>query len=230
MLGLSVKETFATFSGDIAATINGVSMKEVKRLNWSTGEQYTAQEPELDYFALIGIAKKENATKVLEQFVAQGMLTKAENVYSFQDKIFIVDKGDAIAITGSSALKDFAVSGTGDKLNGELTGLLTNNASSMYVNLTNIPETFYAGENAPFGEHIKNVSIEEVIATSSSVKDKTSTGKLVVKFKDKTENSFLTITKVIKKYGDMIPTATPPPTQFDTVTVVEEPVVAAANE
>ncbi|WP_165824085.1 DUF4836 family protein [Pseudochryseolinea flava] len=227
MLGLTPKEAFETFSGDIAATVNGVSMKEVKRLNWSTGEEYTAQEPEFDYYALIGIAKKENAVKILEQFVAQGMLTKTDNVYSFQDKVFIVEKGNAIAITGSSALKDFAVSGSGEKLNGELSGLLTSNASSMYVNFTNIPSTFYEGSNASLGEHIGNIAVEEIVATSSAVKDKTSTGKLVVKFKNKSENSLLTITKIAKKYGDMIPTE-PTFTEpaMDSTAVTEEPVVA----
>jgi hypothetical protein len=224
MTGLSAKDALAMFSGDLAVTVNGVSMKEVKRLNWNTGEEYVSSEPEFDYYAVLGIANKENASKVLNKFVEQGMLTKTGDVYSFQDKIFVIEKGNTLAITGSESLKQFAVDGSGEKLSSDLSGLLTSNASSMYVNLTNIPDTFYAGENAKLGEHVKNTSIDDITATGSNVKDNTSTGKFVVRFKDKGENSLLTLTKIAKKYSEMIPA--PPVPVMDSTIVAEEPVVA----
>jgi hypothetical protein len=228
MTGLTVKEALSMFTGDMAATVNGVTMKEVKHLNWGTGEEYIAQEPEFDYLAVLGIANKENAGKVLNTFVEQGMLTKEGNVYSFQGKIFIVEKGNTLSITGSESLKQFAIDGSGEKLNSELAGLMSGNGSTMYVNLSNIPETFYQGTNAPMGEHVKNIAIEDITATGSALNGKTSTGHFVVRFKAKDENSLLTITKIAKKYGDMIPlTPTPSLEVIDTAYVDGEPVVVA---
>jgi hypothetical protein len=225
-IGMSIKDLLTTFSGDIAVTVNGLGMKEVPAMDWTTGKMTTRKEPSLEYCVVLGVAKKENVAKVLGQFSEGGMLTKTDNVYSLQNQTFIVDKGNMLVITGSEATKQNIVDGKGEKLSSEYSNMLSSNASSMFVSFANIPETFYEG-NAEFAKNIKGTEIEDITYTGQAVKDNASTGKLVVRFKEKNENALVTISRLTKKYSEEMKPAQPM-MPMDSTAVEVAP--AAANQ
>jgi hypothetical protein len=201
--GLTAKEFFDMLNGDIAMTVNGIQMKEVKSLNWTTGEEVTNQVPDPEYFAALGVGNKDNLQKLLQHLEQSGMLTKAENVYSYQDKVFITEQGSTLIITGSAAMKDLAVSGKNEKLNDELMSVLTGNSSSFYLNLNNVPDAVYASTQSPMvGSNIKNSEVEDILVTGTNTSATVTSGTFVIRFKNKSENSLVTVTRISKKFAE----------------------------
>jgi hypothetical protein len=201
-LGIGAKEVLAMFDGNIAFSLNGLSMKEVSRMNYLTGEEMVVQAPDFDYSIVFGIANKETANKLLTHFTEAGMLAKSDKYYSVANEVFIVEKGDAFVLTHTEARRQAAIDGNGEKLNSELSGLFANNAGAFYVNTNNIPAEFLTGENAIVGTHLSKLSLEDITYTSSTMKDKVSTSRCVIRFKAKDENSLITISKIVKGYGE----------------------------
>jgi hypothetical protein len=202
--GLTVKEFFAMLSGDIGVTLNGVEMKEVKTVNWMTGEEVTSNVPEANYCAVIGVADENIVSKFLDHLEKNGMLSKTDNYYSFQNKLFVIDNGSSLIITGTESTKESALGGNAEKLNDELKSLLTSNATSAYVNLKNIPETLFSNASPLVGSNIKNSEVEDIILTGSTVQNNVTLGKIVIRFKEKNENSLVTLTRISKKYAELI--------------------------
>jgi hypothetical protein len=209
LTGLTPKELFTMLSGDIAVTVNGMAMQDVQRMDMATGQIVTKQEPNPEYCVAIGITDKDKASQLLSHFAEGGMLTKNENFYSFQNKMFIVDKGTSLIITGTESIKQSMLDGKSEKLNGELSNLLSANASSMYVNFNNIPETFYNGDNASMKQSIQDTELEDITFTSSALSGNSTSGKLVVRFKEKGENSLITLGRVTKKFSEKMKTQAP---------------------
>jgi hypothetical protein len=204
LTGLTVKEFFTMLSGDVGVTLNGVEMKEVKTVNWMTGEEVTNNVPEANYCAVIGVANKETVSKFLGHLETNGMLAKTDNYYSFQNKLFVIDNGSSLIITGTESTKQSALGGNAEKLNEELKSLLTSNATSVYLNLKNIPETVFSTANPLVGSNIKNSEVEDIIITGSTVQNNVTSGKIVIRFKEKNENSLVTLTRISKKYAELI--------------------------
>src|SRR5690606_5986364 len=142
-------------------------------------------EPRPDYYAVIGVADKAKVSGLLSRFAENGMLTKNDNYYALQNELFIIEKGNAIILTGTESMKQFALEGNGEKLNAELTGMLTGNACSLYFNISNIPSDFYTTAGALVKDNIEESKVESVSATGSTMTNNTSTAKIVITFKDK---------------------------------------------
>ena len=221
MTGLTVKEIFGMLTGDVAVTLNDIGMKDVKAMDYMTGQMIDKKQPNPDYCAVIGIADKAKATQLLTHFVEAGMLTKNENYYSLQNEVFIIEKDNSLTLVGTESAKQFALDGKGEKLNDELSALLSENASSIYLNFGNIPESFYASGNAMIGTNIKNTSVEDIVITSSAVENNVTTGKWVIRFKDKSQNSLITLAQISKKFSDVFAAPPAPVIVSDT----EEPVI-----
>ena len=214
MTGLTVKEFLTMLTGDIAVTVNGMEMKDVKSMNWATGEEVMRREPEADYCAVLGIAEKERASQLLAKFAESGMLTKTDTYYSFQDKLFVIEKEGSLIITGTEATKQFALDGNGEKLSDELKSMLTDNATSFYVNPNNIPEEMFS--SSPLvGSNIRTSEVEDVIFTGSTVKDNVTTSKIVIRFRQKNENSLVTLARISKKISEDWAKQVPAPTSLD---------------
>lgn len=223
--GLTTKQIIEMLDGDAAISVNGAAMKEVSRVNPYTGEELVIQEPEFDMTAVLGIANKETATKLLTHFVDAGMLTKSDNVYSLQNKFFVIDKGDAFVLVNTDARRQSVLAGGGEKLNSDLSGLFKSNCAAMYVNTNNIPADFLKGQNAEVGTHLNNWTLEDITATSTGVKDNVTTGHFIVRFKSKNENSLITLSKIVKTYSQAFTPSYIPP--VDEAILEEE---AAAGE
>jgi hypothetical protein len=203
MTGLTLKEFLTMLTGDIAVTLNGIEMTDVKAMDWTTGQEVTRKQPQPDYCAVLGIANKEKATQLLGHLEQSGMLTKVNNYYTFQNKVFVVEKGSSIIITGTESMNQFALDGNGDKLDAKLVTMLTSNASSFYINPNNIPESVYAG-NPIMASGMKDSQFEDLTITSSTVIDNVATGQMVIRFKEKGVNSLITLSRMSKKYGEAI--------------------------
>jgi hypothetical protein len=215
MTGLTVKEFLTMLTGDIAVTVNGMEMKEVKSINWATGEEIMRKQPEPDYCAIFGIAEKERASQMLAKFAENGMLTKTDNYYSFQDKLFVIEKEGSLVLTGTAATKQFILDGTGEKLNDELKGMLTGNATSIYVNPNNVSEEVYAYGSPLVGSNIKNSEVEDILFTSSTVKDNVTDSKILIRFRAKDENSLVTLGRISKKISEEWARQAQPPAAFE---------------
>ena len=198
-VGMTGKDLFQLLSGDFGITVNGVQMKDVKSMNWMTGAEEMRKEPRPELTIAIGINDKDKIAKLLASLVEKGALVKQDKYYTVQDKFlegyFIVDKGNCLVIAGPEILREATVNGTTEKLNSELSSTLTSNSSSLYFNLAAVPDQAL---DMAFGmkEQIKNSPIESILITSSSLKENTSTGKAVVVFKDKEQNSLVTLAKM----------------------------------
>jgi hypothetical protein len=227
--GLTSKELLAMLDGNIALSLNGLTMKEVSQMNYMTGEETLVNAPDFDYSVVLGIANKETANKLLTKFTEAGMLTKSDKFYAMQNEIFIIEKGDAFVITHTEARRQAFLDGSGEKLNSDLSGLFASNAGAMYVNTNNIPADFLTGENAPIGTHLAKLTFEDITYTSSAMKDNVSTSRFVIRFKTKDENSLITISKIVKGYSESMS-----PFQYtvpsDSTVVVEEEVSAEEAE
>ena len=207
MTGLTVKELLTMFSGDFAMTVNGVEMKPVQKIDYTTGEMRTSNEPTPDYTAVMGLADKDKATKMLDQFVTAGFITKPGAYYTFQNKVFVILKGSALFVTGTESTRQAILDGKTDKLNSEVISLLSSNASSMYVNLLNVPSAAYS---EGIETRVKDSELEEIEFTGTTVSGTESKGKMIFKFKNKKENSLVTLSRVSKKFGDLMKQARPP--------------------
>jgi hypothetical protein len=204
--GLTAKEILAMFDGNMAVSLNGVTMMEKPSFNYMTGEQTMALAPDFDYSLVLGIANKETANKLLAKFTELGALVKSDNYYAMGNEMFIIEKGDAFVITHTDARRQSIIDGKGEKLNSDLSGLFSANAGAMYMNTNNIPAEFLTGQNAVMGTHLANLLLDDITYTSSSMKDKVSTSRFVVRLRSKDENSLITITKIMKSYGESMQT------------------------
>lgn len=206
--GLSTKEIFQMLSGEIAATVNGVEMKEVKGMDWLTGEETLRKEPKPEYAIAIGIKDKEKAARLISKLTELQILEKAGNYYSYGKQFFIIDKGSTFIITGSEALRQATIDNKTEKLSGELSDLLTENAGALYVSIKDIPEEFleYAGKGTK--EYIKNTQLEAITITGSPVKDNVATSKVMIAFTNKEENSLVTLARASDKISKMDTTNT----------------------
>lgn len=204
--GLEAKDLLSMLSGDVVVSLNGIQMKEVKSIDWMTGEEVTRNVPDPEYFAAIGIADKEKLAKMLKHLETSGMVTKTGSDYSFMDKVFLNEKDGSIVITGTQAMKDHAATGSGDKLSDEVRGLITSNASTFYVSLKEIPDAFYASGTPDLKANVETSELEDIIVTASSPEGKVSTGKVLVRFKNKKENSLVTLTRISKKLSEAVAT------------------------
>jgi hypothetical protein len=201
--GLSTKEIFQMLSGEVAATVNGVEMKEVKGTDWLTGEETWKKEPRPEYAIAIGIKDKDKAARLISKLTEMQLLEKAGNYYSYGKQFFIVDKGSTIIITGSETLRQATLENKAEKLNNELSNLLTDNAGALYLNIKDLPEEFldYAGKEAK--AYIKNSQLEAITITGSPVKNNVSTSKIVIAFTNKEENSLVTLARASEKLPEM---------------------------
>jgi hypothetical protein len=203
MAGMTTKELLTLFTGDIAMTVNDVKSKEVLGVDMK-GQMITRKTPEPQYCAVLGIANKEKLHQLLDGFAQKGLLSQMGDYYIVQNKVFIIEKGPAIVITGADETLQSIKQGNGVKLSPELEAMLTGNASSFYLNLQNIPETAYQDAGAKMGENIKNSQVEVVEIIASTVKDNVSTGKLTVKFRQKNQNALITLGQISKEFGKMM--------------------------
>ena len=201
--GLSTKEIFQMFSGEIAATVNGVQMNEVKGTDWLTGEETWRKEPRPEYAIAIGIKDKEKAALLISKLTELQILEKAGNYYSYGQQFFIVDKGSSFIITRSETLRQASIENKAEKLNSELSNLLTDNAGALYLNIKDLPDEFldYAGKEAK--EYIKNSQLEAITITGSPVKDNVATSKIVIAFTNKEENSLVTLARASDRISKM---------------------------
>jgi hypothetical protein len=227
--GLTAPELLNMLSGDVAISVNGFKMAEVKTLNWSTGEEVTKMVPEPNYSAVLGISNKENLQKLLSYLEQAGMLTKGDKYYSFQDKVFLTEQGNTLIVTGTAEANQLAVTAKNEKLNEELMGMITGNATSFYLNFENVPQDVYNNVGALVASNVSTSEVVDILATGTTASETVSTGKFVIRFKNKSENSLVTITRVSKKFAERMK-ETPVVSTMEPASEVVEEVAATEAE
>jgi hypothetical protein len=200
--GLTAQEIFKMLSGEFAATVNGIKMADVKGIDYSTGAEIMRKEPQPEFAVVIGINDKDKAAKVLAKFTENKMLVKKDNYYSFQDVYYIVDKGSYVVITGPESMRQQAIDGSAEKVNDDLKDLLTSNTGTFYFNINNISDDMLSLMGPKAKEYVKNSQLEAITVTSSEMKDNVSAGKVVIAFKQKEENSLITLGKISDKFAE----------------------------
>ena len=156
------------------------------------------------------------------------MLTKEGNSFTFQNKVLITEQGSSVIITGSAAMNALVNDGGKEKLNEELMTMLTSNASSMYVSLTNIPEDILSSTSPVVSANIKTSEIEDIYITGTNTSETVTSGKFVVRFKNKSENSLVTLTRISKKFAEAMKEI-PVAATIDPQSSVEIPTEEAVN-
>lgn len=200
--GLTSQELFKMLSGEFAGTLNGMQMADVKGIDYATGAEIVRKVPQPEFAVIIGISDKDKAAKLLAKFTENQMLLKKDNYYSFQDVYYIVDKGSYLVVAGTESMRQLAIDGKGEKLNDDLSDMLTKNAGTFYMNINNIPDDMLSLMGTKAKEYIKNSQLEAITITSSEIKDNVSSGKVVIAFKQKEENSLITLAKISDKFAE----------------------------
>lgn len=200
MFGLSGKDMFSMLSGDVLATFNGVTMKDVSKIDFLTGQEVMSREPSPEFSLVIGIADKTKLAALLSSLEKTGMIVKKDNGYSIAgDQMFLVDKGSYVVLT-SPSLKQSVIDGNGEKLNGEAAEMYSkDNNGGLYLNMataaTALPEELFSFLGKSYKKDLENSSLESVVFTGSDMKDYVVEGKCVVNFKNKDQNSLITLAK-----------------------------------
>ena len=214
MAGVSGKELFAIFSGDLIGTVNGAVMKDVKSMDWTTGEEVMKKEPRPEYALVVGIADQGKGTQLLEALSTKGMIAKKDNYYSVMDEAYIVDKG-SYWIVAPESMRQEVMDANGEKLNGDLSTLLAENSGVFYFNFNQVPDEALDFLGASVKNYFKTTPLESITISGTNLKDNTSKGKCVIAFKEKEQNSFITL---IKMSGDLAAE------QMKSTTTVEAPI------
>lgn len=184
MVDLNGKDLFTLFNGDFIGTINGIQQGGI---------------PMPEYGIVAGIANKDLAAKALESLSTKQMLVKKEGYYSIMDQACLIDKGNYWIVVPESMRQD-AMDSKGEKLNGDLSSLLSDNSSIMYFNFTQVPDAALDFFGASVKNFFKTTSLESITFSGTSIKENVSKGKIVVAFKEKDQNSLITL---IKSSGDI---------------------------
>jgi len=210
--GMSAKELFGIFSGEIVGSLNGAVMKEVKTFNYMTGEDEMKKQPSPEFSILLGIADKEKSAKLLASLAEKGIIAKKDNYYVIAEQFYLIDKGSYVAIVPES-MKQEIIDNGGEKLASDQSDLLTKNSFGMYVGLKNVKPEILEQYGASVSEWVSKTPLESITLTSGALKNQLSEGKCIVNFKEKEQNSLVTIAKMSDDLGSKVAESTYEPTE-----------------
>lgn len=183
--GLSIDEIAKIFTGDFAFTLTDVGEKP---------EQFKGA------FGF-GLRDKALLEKLLDKPLKEGVLKKQGNYYSGEDKVFMVEKNNAMYVVQSAEERDAILNGKTEKIDGTLSSTLLASPVTFYVDFgllkTRLPDTedflTIKGEKFP---------LEILTVTTTSYTDKSSEGRMVLTFKNKEQNSFMTLVKLAQEAAE----------------------------
>jgi hypothetical protein len=201
--GFTVSEVLTAFSGDFLVSINGVDEKEQAYPNINedgsiTTETKKVKEPVFAFS--FGIGNKPMLDKIITAISAKGLLLKtAENEYNAMGKMFMLIKENSFIGVNSSALAK-QLSGTSyTKLSETTSDLLTKNAMVMNFDLSTIDTSLLAQMGVNSNDKFKKQPFESFLVTCTTVKDKKSTGSMIINLKNKKQNSLVTFMEFAKE-------------------------------
>jgi hypothetical protein len=234
--GITLDFLTSTFSGEFILSLNGIRTKEEMKYDYFSGNLVPSKAPSPDYAVSIGISNDAQAQVLLDTLVGKGFLTDTNKVYIVSTpigKLTMVKKKGALLILGEEAFATEYLAGKTEKLSGRPKELFAANASTFFLDISKIPGSALDLMGPKYKDFISTMPLAGVEAYFPKPEGETSTGKILVLFKDKEKNALISMQEMSKSYEKYFPT--PPPSSYenqyvDTMQVMEPDTVAAAPE
>ncbi len=200
----------AALSGDFIATLNALTVKEENKMDYMTGETKPTKVLDYQYAVTIGLKDAAKFQKLLDAVVAKGGVVKADKYYSIMGMAFLVPKSNSIVVVNSETIaKDVAIDKT-TPLNAANIDLISANTMALGVDMTKIKPEALDLMGKETAKIINASPFELMVISAEEVKSNVVTTKTVINFKNKEQNSLVSLQKFLNESDQFMPATTTP--------------------
>ena len=198
----------AALSGDFIGTVNAVNVKEVSRMDYLTGEMKPAKDFSVEYAITIGLKDAAKFQKLLDAVAAKGMIAKTGAYYSVANTSFIFPKSNSIVVSSEGIVKDLAENKS-NPLNNTYADLMNANTMAMGFDISKVKPEVLDLMGSDVNKTVSALPFESILISAEEVKSEVVTGKTVVNFKNKEQNSLISLQQALKDADKFMPQPSP---------------------
>ncbi|HWZ22666.1 MAG TPA: DUF4836 family protein [Cytophagaceae bacterium] len=215
----------AALSGDFIATLNAINVKEVSKMDYMTGEMKPGKDMAFEYAVSIGLKDPAKLQKLLDSVAAKGIISKTGAFYSASTMAFLVPKTNSLVVVSSEASAKDLADNKITPLSAANIDLMSANTMAMGFDISKVNADVLdlLGEDAKKG--VAALPFESIILSAEEVKSEVVTAKTIITFKNKEQNSLISLQQSLKD-ADLFMPAPPVDSMVmmpsDTVAIVEE--------
>lgn len=216
----------AALSGDFIATLNAITVKEVSKMDYMTGEMKPGKDMAFEYAISIGLKDPAKLQKLLDSVAAKGLISKTGTFYSTSTMAFLVPKTNALIVVSSEGSAKNLVDNKITPLSAAKIDLIGANTMAMGFDISKVNADVLdlLGENAKKG--VAALPFESIIVSAEEVKSEVVTAKTVLTFKNKEQNSLISLQQSLKDANQFMPA----PSQNDTMMIMPADTIAVVEE
>lgn len=213
--GFTSADAFAAFSGDIIFSINGVSKQDQPSYNYETGAVEMKKMTVPTFGFSLGIGEKAKFDKIITYLETKALIQKTgDKAYTAMGKAFFAINDKSMIGVSAAELGTALTQNKYEFLSDADKKLFEKNAMVFNLNFTKIDTSFINQLGATALKTYAEQPVESIIFTSTAMKDGKSTGLFEVNFKNKKQNSLITLYEAVKKAKDLIPNPLAPNPQM----------------
>jgi hypothetical protein len=191
----------AALSGDLLATLNNVNLKEGRRMDYYTGDSVSYKRAEPEYAVSIGIKDAAKFQKLLDAVIAKsaGAIVKNDKYYSALRDYFFVTKDNALIFVSSAAIAGNVAANKITPLDSETNDVISSNTMSFGLNISKLKPGALDAIDVGTAKIVNILPIESIVFSAEEVKSDIVTAKTVVNFKNKEQNSLISLQQTLKE-------------------------------
>jgi hypothetical protein len=208
----------AALSGDFIATLNSLSVKEVSKMDYMTGEMKPGKDIAYEYAVTIGLKDAAKFQKLLDAVAAQGGIVKGDKYYKVANMAFLVPRSNSIVIVSGETVATDLAANKNTAMNAADVDLISANTMTFGVDISKVKPEVYEFMGADAVRIAAALPFESLYLSAEEVKGDAVTTKGVLNFKNKDQNSLISLQQSIKDADKFMP-KTPEPTAYDDVVV-----------
>jgi hypothetical protein len=216
----------AALSGDFIATLNAINVKEVSKMDYMTGEMKPGKDMAFEYAISIGLKDPAKLQKLLDSVAVKGIISKTGAFYAASTMAFLVPKTNALVVVSSEASAKDLADNKITPLSSANIDLMSANTMAMGFDISKVNADVLdlLGEDAK--KAVAALPFESFIISAEEVKSEVVTAKTVINFKNKEQNSLVSLQQSLKDAAQFMPS----PSQNDTMMVMPADTVAVIED
>ncbi len=221
----------AALSGDFIATLNGVKIKEISKMDYMTGEMKPAKDIAFDYAVTIGLKDPVKFQKLLDAVITSsgGAIVKNDKYYAVTNMAFIVPKTNSFVIVSTEEVAKDLSSNKNTALASVASDLMSANTMAMGFDLTRVKPEVLEFMGAEPTKIVNALPFESMYISAEEVKSEVVVSKAVLNFKNKEQNSLISLQQTLKDADKFMPKYSEP-TAYDENVIVDSTAVVAPIE